>query len=253
MKTLQEQLRDKASPMYFTVRSKAADKIDELTRERDELRAKLAQAPAIDERAEFEKWWMSENWISDREIQLARNKGNDQFYDAMHVQRAWHIWQARAKLAQAQSCVEQPAPHPDDIAVDKFAAAMKTKMAKQRAKGYGGWDDPQQCTVERLQTMLADHIGKGDPVDVGNFAMMLFNRDAQTAQQPASDESVVGVVTCFIGETFEAKILNANALEIETKLYTRPQPAKVTPERAKCAVCGNTLSLECCDKSKGEK
>jgi hypothetical protein len=75
----------------------------------------------------------------------------------------------------------QPAPsHPDDLAVDRFAAAMKAKMAKQRAKGYGGWDEKDECSTERLQTMLAEHLAKGDPVDVGNFAMMLWNRGEST-------------------------------------------------------------------------
>lgn len=75
----------------------------------------------------------------------------------------------------------QNSPHPDDIAVDAFAAAMKAKMAKQRAKGYGGWQDKTDCPTDRLQTLLVDHIAKGDPVDVGNFAMMLWNRGEPTA------------------------------------------------------------------------
>ena len=75
----------------------------------------------------------------------------------------------------------------DDAAVDKFAAAMKEKMAKQRAKGYSGWYDLSQCPTERLQSLLVSHIEKGDPVDVGNFAMMLFNRGEATAQQPAQE------------------------------------------------------------------
>jgi uncharacterized coiled-coil protein SlyX len=70
----------------------------------------------------------------------------------------------------------QPA-HPDDIAIDRFAAAMKTKMAKKRADGRGGWDDPAQCSTGRLAEMLVDHLPKGDPVDIANFAMMLFHRD----------------------------------------------------------------------------
>jgi hypothetical protein len=70
----------------------------------------------------------------------------------------------------------QPAPHADDVAVDKFAAAMRSKLARKRAAGRGGWDDPQQCTVEMLARMLVEHVIKGDPTDVGNFAMMLFNR-----------------------------------------------------------------------------
>ncbi|HEY4720653.1 MAG TPA: hypothetical protein VII92_02300 [Anaerolineae bacterium] len=69
--------------------------------------------------------------------------------------------------------------HPDDIAVDMFAIAMKVKMAKQRAKGYGGWDDPADCTVESLAYKLMEHAKKGDPADVANFAMMLHKRGAE--------------------------------------------------------------------------
>lgn len=75
---------------------------------------------------------------------------------------------------------EQAPVHPDDIAVDKFADAMKAKMAKQRAKGYGGWDDKAECPEEHLQAALFRHVAKGDPVDVGNFAMMLWNRGNST-------------------------------------------------------------------------
>jgi hypothetical protein len=66
--------------------------------------------------------------------------------------------------------------HSDDSAVDRFACAMKAKMAKQRAKGYHGWDNPSECTVEDLSRMLIEHVPKGDPVDVANFAMMLHQR-----------------------------------------------------------------------------
>lgn len=71
--------------------------------------------------------------------------------------------------------------HPDDFAVDRFADAMKKKMAASRAKGRSGWDDPSQCPAESLQAMLLDHLGKGDPVDIGNFAMMLWNRSEKIA------------------------------------------------------------------------
>lgn len=73
----------------------------------------------------------------------------------------------------------------DDAAVDLFAAAMKSKMAASRAKGRGGWHDPDDCPAERLQTMLINHLAKGDPVDVANFAMMLWNRGEPVAANPA--------------------------------------------------------------------
>lgn len=96
--------------------------------------------------------------------------------------------------------IAQTAPqHPDDAAVDRFAAAMKAKLAKSRAKGRGGWDDPNVCSVEFLAQLLVEHLGKGNAgtfEDVANFAMMLHQRGAdpmvlanatrpaQTAQQP---------------------------------------------------------------------
>lgn len=69
--------------------------------------------------------------------------------------------------------------HADDVAVDTFAQAMKNKLAEKRAQGAGGWDKPDECTVETLVQMLIENISKGDPVDIANFAMMLFHRDVQ--------------------------------------------------------------------------
>lgn len=71
--------------------------------------------------------------------------------------------------------------HPDDLAVDRFAAAMKAKLAAARTKGRGGWDDPEQCSDEYLAKLLVEHLGKGNPgtfEDIGNFAMMLHQRGA---------------------------------------------------------------------------
>lgn len=65
--------------------------------------------------------------------------------------------------------------HPDDAAVDALAAKMKAKLAKQRAKGYKGWDS-EECSHERLTQMLRSHVEKGDPVDVANFCAFLSAR-----------------------------------------------------------------------------
>lgn len=67
-------------------------------------------------------------------------------------------------------------PHPDDLAVDKFAAMMKDKLKKSREKGRGGWDDPEQCHVFHLAKLLVEHVEKGDPVDIANLAMMIALR-----------------------------------------------------------------------------
>lgn len=67
--------------------------------------------------------------------------------------------------------------HPDDAAVDRFAAAMKEKLASAREKGRSGWET---CPVEWLQGGLVRHVIKGDPRDVANFCMMLWNRGDRT-------------------------------------------------------------------------
>lgn len=93
----------------------------------------------------------------------------------------------------------EPESHPDDIAVDKFAAAMKAKMAKSRAVGRYGWNDPAVCAAADLRLFLVNHIEKGDPVDVGNFAMMLFNRHETTAQphpEPPDDVARDAALYC---------------------------------------------------------
>ncbi|MCL4526486.1 MAG: hypothetical protein M1492_08325 [Gammaproteobacteria bacterium] len=59
----------------------------------------------------------------------------------------------------------------DDIAIDAFTAAMKAKMRRSREeKGRGGW---QTASAAHLTYLLVEHLAKGDPVDVANFAMML--------------------------------------------------------------------------------
>ncbi|EGQ63114.1 hypothetical protein GGI1_17178 [Acidithiobacillus sp. GGI-221] len=48
---------------------------------------------------------------------------------------------------------------------------MKAKMRQSREeKGRGGW---QTASAARLTYLLLEHLEKGDPVDVANFAMML--------------------------------------------------------------------------------
>ena len=64
----------------------------------------------------------------------------------------------------------------DRAAVHDFSTAMEIKMNKSREKGKGGWHDPYQCTVSSLAKLMREHLDKGDYVDVGNFAMMLWHR-----------------------------------------------------------------------------
>ncbi|ANO57436.1 all-alpha NTP pyrophosphatase-like protein [Pseudomonas phage AN14] len=73
----------------------------------------------------------------------------------------------------------------DNQGVADFADAMRRKLEKKRAEGRGGWHDPDQCQLDTLAVMLLDHLEKGDPVDIGNFAMMLYNRGDGADGQPS--------------------------------------------------------------------
>ncbi len=83
-------------------------------------------------------------------------------------------------LTMPAAPIAQTAPqHFDDRAIDRFAAAMKTKMAAARAKGRDGWFDRIKCPEKRLARMLVEHLSKGNDgtfEDVANFCMMLHQR-----------------------------------------------------------------------------
>lgn len=71
--------------------------------------------------------------------------------------------------------------HPDDLWVESWATTMKRKMRDARRKGRSGWNDPEQCSVELLGDMLADHLHKDNAdnyVDIAILSMMLHTRGA---------------------------------------------------------------------------
>ncbi|MEE5139121.1 hypothetical protein V2J83_26860 [Pseudomonas alliivorans] len=70
--------------------------------------------------------------------------------------------------------------HPDNQAVDTFAAAMKTKLAEARAKGRHDWSE-SWVQDKQLAELMVGHIPKGNAgnfEDIANFAMMLHQRGA---------------------------------------------------------------------------
>jgi hypothetical protein len=80
---------------------------------------------------------------------------------------------------QVQAMQQERSTHVDDIGIDRFTNAMRVKMAYARAKGRSGWDDPAQCSGEKLAKLLVEHLTKGNAgtfEDVANFAMMLHQR-----------------------------------------------------------------------------
>lgn len=87
----------------------------------------------------------------------------------------------REQLYDAEFVSPAEGPHSDDLAVDQFAAAIKAKLARSRAKGRAGWDDPAQCSERYLAELLVGHLAKGNSgtfEDIAAFAMMLHQRGA---------------------------------------------------------------------------
>ena len=67
----------------------------------------------------------------------------------------------------------------DETGGNVFAIAMKNKMRIKREQGVGGWYDSNDCTTDDLVTLFNQQLqrDKLDWVDIGNFAMMIWNRE----------------------------------------------------------------------------
>lgn len=106
-----------------------------------------------------------------REIEQQPASGQSDYENGWDVATSFCADQLEALAAKDDSV-----PHPDDVAVDLFASAMKAKLEYARNKGRRGWQDKAGCPQQRLSDMLHAHAAKGDPVDVANFACFLWNR-----------------------------------------------------------------------------
>jgi hypothetical protein len=117
----------------------------------------------------------------------------DAFFDA-----------ASLYLTAAPQAAPAPEPeadqHPDDKAVDRFAARMKWKLGQKRHQGRSGWQD-RAWTPEMISQALREHVDKGDPLDVANYCMFLAARNepitpapAPQALTPPTDEQIAAAV-----------------------------------------------------------
>lgn len=113
---------------------------------------------------------------------------------------------------------------------------MKEKLALAREKGRSGWDDPEQCSVDDLTVMLRNQANGGDPVDAGNFAMMLHQhrgriarpRYAQLATEASELRTVLTDTFAHCRPEYPAGIITwAKAALLEIKDSLR-YPATVT-------------------------
>jgi len=142
------------------------------------------------------------------------------------------VW---AMLSAAPQPAQQAA-HPDDEAVDHFAAAMKQKLALARTKGRGGW---QTCGKDDLSRMLREHVEKGDPRDVANFCMFLWSLGHGIAQQGPAGEAVYQYQLhdkAWIDQTEDSYRYNLSLGSATVRvLYTRPQQP-LTEEQVDAAI-----------------
>jgi hypothetical protein len=58
----------------------------------------------------------------------------------------------------------------------RFQEAMLKKLSIKRAEGKYGWNNPDVCSTQDLAVWLEEHFKKGDPVDIANYCMMIWNR-----------------------------------------------------------------------------
>jgi phosphoribosyl-ATP pyrophosphohydrolase len=130
-------------------------------------------------------------------------------------------------LAEPRTTIISDAPevdheHPDDAAVDRFASAMKGKLARKRIEGRGGWNGPE-CDADILSRMLREHVEKGDPLDVGNLAMMLHQR-GERISAPAVDPVVMTAQDAArVPDDFQALLSEAMS-EASRAMVKFPQP-----------------------------
>ncbi len=115
----------------------------------------------------------------DVDLRFEDDEGRDTGCDVSIVEYAEKSADVIEKMIAALSA-QQSAQHPDDAAVERFAAAMKAKLARCREKGRHGW---QTASAAHLSSLLYHHMYKADPLDVANLAMML-HQNGQVIELP---------------------------------------------------------------------
>lgn len=157
----------------------------------------------------------------------------------------------------------------DDEAVDRMAAQMKVKLAKARAKGRSGWQDPS-WTAEQINAAMHAHMAKGDPVDVANYCMFLALRGHATtapkleiAASDGQDEMLKLAQRCEALSTIEdaycahsyrdaATFLRRLHAEIERLTAERDALQALLRDRAYIQALASSFSLEKTMESLGQ-
>jgi hypothetical protein len=140
--------------------------------------------------------------------------------------------------------------HRDDIAVDKFSIAMKARMKQKRANGRKGWENPKKCSFAYLMDLLKK-TPLSKPVDIGNYAMMLFNRAVMENEGYPANASHPTDENSQASESFDAwqrnpytKVLQKSIAEdyVPKDSAAAPAPVSGMPDLAKLTRYGTHVN-----------
>lgn len=67
-------------------------------------------------------------------------------------------------------------------AVEAFAITMLEKLKKKQQSRWRGWNDSGLAWPCDCRRRLREHLSRGDPIDVANFAMFLWNLSEPTSK-----------------------------------------------------------------------
>lgn len=149
--------------------------------------AKAAQAMVVERAVEAARQHRSKVQINEPLWHDGQDWASDRIAEAIEALADPSGVEALAALRAERDERSSPNPyddtaHFDDHAVNRFAVAMKGKLAAKRLQGRGGWQEPEVLNGY-LSRLLREHVDKGDPVDVANFAMMIHQRGERIAPE----------------------------------------------------------------------
>jgi len=104
----------------------------------------------------------------------------------------YHGWVCGQGMNHKGPCIPSDAEEArmhDDRAAVAFSVAMREKLAAARAKDRSGWNDKADCSQQHLSDLLRNHVERGDPVDVANFAMFLHQRGESILPVPTVEQA----------------------------------------------------------------
>ncbi|WP_186269051.1 hypothetical protein, partial [Burkholderia gladioli] len=152
---------------------------DDAGREASFARGEDGDYQQVEMRRAFAGWLGASSLVAQQILGFARTAkdrfgGNAAFQSGFmqfleHAAQLLDVTSDASGVPQPDARREIDAAAFDDAALDGFNRAMKTKMAMARAAGRAGW---WSAPTGELSTALHAHAGKGDPLDVGIFAMM---------------------------------------------------------------------------------